>query len=385
MQNARAYQDHDGRDRLVVLSHLRWDFVFQRPQHLLTRASRDYRVSFIEEPVFEGTAFDVRRLARGDVTIVQPLVPAGATPETVEAHVLAVIAAECAGGSGRLILWFYSPMFAPALGVVSPDAIVFDKMDELSAFAFAPPLLKAREADLMAAADVVFTGGQAIFEAAQGRHANLHCFPSSIDTAHFASARERALPDPADQAPIAHPRIGFFGVIDERIDLDLISGTAALKPDWQFVFLGPTVKIDPVSLPQAPNLHWLGSKNYADLPAYLAHWDAGWMPFAINDATKFISPTKTPEFLAAGLPVVSTPITDVVRPYGVDGLVWIASTPEQAAALLERCLTPQSDNWRARVDARLALGSWDRTWDAMRGLIEDALAATTPHKESAYV
>ncbi|MDT7934486.1 MAG: glycosyltransferase [Sphingomonadaceae bacterium] len=385
MQNAPAYQGTDGRDRLVALSHLRWDFVFQRPQHLLTRASRDYRVSFIEEPVFEGTNFDVRRLNRGGVTVVQPVVPEGSAPDAVEAHELAVIAAECAKGAARLVLWFYSPMFAPTLGVVSPDAIVFDKMDELSAFAFAPAGLRAREAEVVAAADVVFTGGQAMFEAAQGRHPNLHCFPSSIDTAHFARARERALPDPADQANIAHPRIGFFGVIDERIDLDLIAATAALKPDWQFLFLGPTAKIDPASLPQAPNIHWLGSKKYADLPAYLAHWDAGWMPFAMNDATKFISPTKTPEFLAAGLPVVSTPITDVVRPYGVDGLVWIASTPEQAVALLERCLTPQSDNWRTRVDARLALGSWDRTWDAMRGLIEDALAATTPHKESEYV
>lgn len=383
LQNTGTLPETDGRDSILVLSHLRWDFVFQRPQHLLTRAARDYNVVVVEEPLFDGDRCDVRRHEADGLTIVQPVVPVGTTD--ADTHEMAVIAAEAARLPGRLILWFYGPMFAPALELVRPDVIVFDKMDELSAFAFAPPTLRAREASVMAAADVVFTGGQAMFEAATGRHPNLHCFPSSIDTAHFAQARSGALPDPADQTAIPHPRIGFFGVIDERMDLDLVRAVAAARPDWQFIFLGPTAKIDPAALPQAANLHWLGRKAYADLPAYLAHWDTGWMPFAINEATRFISPTKTPEFLAAGLPVVSTPITDVIRPYGVDNLVGIAGTAEESVAAIEKALAAPEPGWRARVEARLALSSWDSTWAAMRGLIEDQLALATTPKETAHV
>lgn len=377
-------------DSIIVFSHLRWDFVFQRPQHLLTRAAEDFDVRFIEEPLFEGDVCGVRREERNGVTVVQPLVPAAlqGTPDADD-HVRAVAAAEADSTRGRLILWFYTPMALPFADNIAADAIVFDKMDELAAFAFAPPMLKALEAELLHRADVVFTGGAALYEAAAGRHANLHCFPSSIDAAHFGCARAKDGPDPADQAGIARPRIGFFGVIDERMDLELVRAVAALRPDWQFVFLGPVVKIDPAILPQGANIHWLGSKPYAELPAYLAHWDAGWMPFALNDATRFISPTKTPEFLAAGLPVVSTPITDVVRPYGTDGLVQIAATPTESAAALASVLAGPEQGWRIRVDARLAFGSWDRTWAAMRDLIEDACAAstiaTTARKETANV
>jgi len=358
---------------LLVFSHLRWDFVFQRPQHLLTRAARDgLRVVYIEEPVWGGTAFGEDVFERERVTVVQPLVPDWTKTAVADAHARRIAAAHA--GNGPLWLWFYTPMALPLADGLVADRIIFDKMDELGAFAFAPPELIAREAALIGRADVVFTGGASMFEAARGRHANLHCFASSIDTAHFGRARTGTLADPADQAALAHPRIGFFGVIDERFDAALLAGVAALRPDWQFVMLGPTAKIDPAALPRAENIHSLGPKSYADLPAYLAHWDAGWMPFALNGSTRFISPTKTPEFLAAGLPVVSTPIRDVVRPYGEEALVGIAATANETVAALERALGAPTPGWRAAVDARLAAGSWDRTWADMRALIEDARA-----------
>lgn len=306
----RLVETAEKRPLLLVLSHLRWDFVFQRPQHLLIRAAEVFDVIFVEEPIAEGETFGQRQLSRETgITIVQPLVPAGADANDVLFHQgdVAEAIAEAAGDR-QVYLWYYTPM-AYAFGHrITADVVIFDKMDELSAFKFAPPQLHVLESLLMDSADVVFTGGASIHRASASRHANIHCFPSSIDAAHFGKARTAQFPDPADQADLPHPRIGYFGVIDERLDIDLVAAVAALRPDWQLVMLGPTAKIDPASLPQAPNIHWLGGKAYADLPAYLAHWDMGFMPFALNDATRFISPTKTPEFLAAGLPLVSTPI-----------------------------------------------------------------------------
>lgn len=266
---------------------------------------------------------------------------------------------------------------------VASDVVIFDKMDELSAFAFAPPELRALEASLLDIADVVFTGGASLHAATIGRHANIHCLPSSIDFAHFASARDGALPDPADQAGIATPRLGYFGVIDERIDLALIAEVAALRPDWQLVMVGPTAKIDPATLPRAANIHWLGARDYGDLPAYLAHWDMGWMPFALNAATRFISPTKTPEFLAAGVPLMSTPIHDVVDPYGQHDLVEIVSNAAAVAKCGDRLLAERVDPDRVAArrnaaDAFLAGNSWDATWAAMRALIDAAARQPLP-------
>ena len=232
------------------------------------------------------------------------------------------------------------------------------------------------EKSLLETADLVFTGGASLHTATRARRADAHCFPSSIDSAHFRTARDGQLADPADQAGIGRPRIGFFGVIDERMDLALVAEVAALRPDWQLMMIGPTAKIDPADLPRAANIHWLGSKDYPQLPQYLAHWDLAWMPFALNESTRYISPTKTPEFLAAGLPVVSTPIHDVVEPYGRRGLVGIAVDAPAMIAAIERLLAEDRAARAARriaADAHLAGSSWDRTWAAMRDLIDAAL------------
>jgi UDP-galactopyranose mutase len=247
-------------------------------------------------------------------------------------------------------------------------------MDELSAFRGAPPQMLDMERRLLGRADLVFTGGRSLFEAKRGRHGAVHCFPSSIDAAHFGRARGTP-PEPASLAAIPHPRIGFFGVVDERMDLELVAELAALRPYWSFCMIGPVVKIDTAALPQAPNLHWLGARHYRELPDHLAHWDLGFMPFALNESTRFISPTKTPEFLAAGLPVVSTPVIDVVRDYGDPGLVEIASDAAGMAERLELLLQRPRATWLARVDARLAAGSWDRTWARMEALLQEAAAA----------
>lgn len=379
IRSSASFIDRNNKPFLLVFSHLRWDFIFQRPQQLLTRAAQDYRIFFIEEPLVEGSVFSYRELSRGDgITVVQPLLPTGVSAAGSIAH-QKTIAEEVAAraGNAQIFLWYYTPMALDFSDSIACDLVIFDKMDELSAFAFAPPELCALEASLMESADLVFTGGASLHAKAVGRNPDVHCFPSSIDAAHFGQARRCSEADPADQAGLQGPRLGFFGVIDERLDLDLIAQVAALRPDWQLVMVGPVVKIDAATLPRAANIQWLGGKAYTELPAYLAHWDIGWMPFALNAATRFISPTKTPEFLAAGLPLMSTAIHDVVEPYGRLGLVDIVTTAAEAAdcgdTMLVQLRDPEAVAARlAAADRHIARGSWDKTWAAMRDLIEAA-------------
>jgi len=360
------------RNLLLCLSHLRWDFVFQRPQHLLTRAARDFQVVYLEEPLFEeGAESDLRIQWHGEVLVATPILPPGAGDDAIEEHIDRLISLF---QPSRFLVWYYTPMALPQARHVPADCIVYDCMDELSLFKNAPAQLRQNEQDLLGLCDLVFTGGESLFEAKAGQHPHVHCFPSSMDSRHFGKARQAGR-DPEDQSGIPHPRIGFFGVMDERLDIALLRALAAYRPDWHFVMLGPVVKIDPAELPQAHNIHWLGRKSYDELPDYLRHWDAGFMPFAMNDSTRFISPTKTPEFLAAGVPVVSTPVRDVVRSYGVDDLVEIAAGPIDMAEAIERLILRKHDAaWRSAVDARLAQSSWDETWERMRRLIEPRLS-----------
>jgi len=280
------------------------------------------------------------------------------------------------------VLWYYTPMALPFTNTLAAQAVVYDCMDELSAFAGAPQRLRDLEEELFGRVDVVFTGGQSLYEAKRTRHANVHAFPSSVDVAHFATARTYT-GEPPDHQSIGRPRIGFFGVIDERMDYDLLRGVAAARPSWHLVLVGPTAKIDPATLPRAANIHYLGPKSYAELPQYISCWDVAMLPFARNEATRFISPTKTPEFLAAGVPVVSTPITDVVRPYGEKGLVEIAKTPLEVVRKVEALLERPKEAWLAKVDRHLAAGSWDKTWAAMHKLMLDALGESTSERPSA--
>jgi UDP-galactopyranose mutase len=274
------------------------------------------------------------------------------------------------------VSWYWTPMALRWSGELPATAIVYDCMDELSAFRGAPPELVAAEAELLRRADLVFTGGTQLFRSKRGRHRAVHRFPSSVDHAHFAQARSIQA-GPQDQASIPHPRLGWFGVIDERFDGSLLAAVAASRPDWQLVLVGPIVKVDPAELPTAPNIHYLGPRDYQELPGYLAGWDVGIMPFAMNEATRFISPTKTPEYLVAGLPVVSTPVADVVEPYGTQGLVEIAGDPAAFVEAVERALVADRRELTERADRFLALDTWDATWRAMDDLITSAVASRT--------
>jgi len=366
---------------LVCFSHLRWDSVYQRPHHLLTRCAREQRVFFVEEPVDDDGPAHLEISRRADnLWIVTPHLPGGLCAEEVVAaqhELMRDLFTQHA--ISDYVLWYYTPMaIAFTAHLDRPLAVVYDCMDELSAFRGAPASLRALEAGLFERADLVFTGGQSLYEAKRDQHPHVYAFPSSVDSAHFAQAR---LPqqDPTDQAAIGHPRLGFYGVIDERMDLDLLASVADAQPEWQLVLLGPVVKIDAATLPKRPNLHYLGSKSYADLPRYLAGWDVALLPFARNEATRFISPTKTPEYLAAGKPVVSTSIRDVARPYGEDGLAWIADSPCEFVIAVAAAMREDSATRLKRVDAFLAQTSWDRTWARMSQLIEAAIKAHPTH------
>ncbi len=360
---------------LVCLSHLRWHFVFQRPQHLMTRFARERRVFFVEEPVAAETAGLDVRLESSGVCVVTPQLPTGLSPEAETATQRRLLTAFFARQRIRsFVLWYYTPMMLRFTDHLDPLAIVYDCMDDLSGFAGAPPGLVKEERRLLERADVVMTGGHSLYEAKRDMHPNVHAVPSSVDVAHFAQART-ASEGPPDQAAIARPRLGFFGVIDERMDLDLVRGVAAARPVWHIVLVGPVIKIDPASVPAAPNVHALGGKRYDELPAYIAGWDVALLPFARNRATRFISPTKTPEYLAAGKAVVSTSITDVVRPYGERGLVRIADTVPDFVEAVEKALRERPGPRQAAADAFLARMSWDATWRRMRNLVDGAVRA----------
>ena len=363
---------------LICLSHLRWNFVFQRPQHLMTRFARTRRVFFVEEPIFCATDQPELRLSCDQgVYVCVPHLPEGLPAAAATSKLQCLLnELQATHRIDRPILWYYTPMALPYTRHIASSAIVFDCMDELSAFRGAPLELVDRERELLKRADLIFTGGHSLYEAKRERHRRVFAFPSSVDVGHFAAARLNTA-EPDDQRAIPHPRLGFFGVVDERMDLELLAAIAQAKPEWNLVILGPCVKIDPASLPSGSNIHYLGMKTYAELPAYLSGWDVALLPFALNESTRFISPTKTPEYLAAGCPVVSTPVRDVVRPYGERGYVAIGHTPRQFIAAIELALSGQTSEWRAEVDRFLSQMSWDRTWSEMSHLIDSVASDRT--------
>jgi UDP-galactopyranose mutase len=358
---------------LVCYSHLRWGFVYQRPQHLMSRFARDRRVYFIEEAERIDTSEPTLRTKvceQSGVNVITPLLPL-----QMEAWRTSAVIAELLSMMFAIeriheyVAWFYTPMALDLMPAARTAAVIYDCMDELSLFAGAPPELIAKEQELFRRANVVFTGGVSLFEAKRRHHQAVYPFPSSVDSEHFLQAR--TMSDTArEQKELPHPRLGYAGVIDERINLSLLAAVADARQDWQIIMVGPIAKISPADLPQRSNIHWLGMKPYSELPRYFAGWDVALMPFAINESTRYISPTKTPEYLAAGLPVVSTPVRDVVREYGRLGLARIASTNQEFIREIEHALTSgMSMKWRERADAFLRTLSWDRTWEQMNALV----------------
>lgn len=262
------------RTTLMCFSHLRWEFVFQRPQHLMSRFAQAQPVVFWEEPVpaaaGQAPSLDVRPAKNAPgVTIVTPHLPEGMDADKQQTVLKGLLDQYVSTLAGKFVRWYYTPMMLPFSRHLDALATVYDCMDELSAFRFAPQELLNLETELLKAADLVFTGGYSLYEAKKKRHGNAHPFPSSVDRKHFGAARS-GIADPADQAAIARPRLGFYGVIDERIDLELVEQVADLRPDWQLVMVGPVVKIGEDELPRRDNIHYLGGKSYDELPSYLS-------------------------------------------------------------------------------------------------------------------
>jgi glycosyltransferase involved in cell wall biosynthesis len=362
---------------LLVFSHLRWNFVFQRPQQLMQRLSRDWKIWFFEEPVRSPECFLERTSPAPNIVVCRPHTPIAATGfhdeqlPALQPLVDALVRDEL---REPYAVWMYSPMVLPLTQSLRPELMVYDCMDELSAFRNAPIQLRQRESALLKQADLVFTGGPSLYRSKSVQHPNVHCFPSSVDAEHFRVG-ERLISEAEDQAELPHPRLGFYGVIDERLDLAIVDRLAEAHPEWQIVLVGPVVKIDPASLPRRPNLHYLGQRSYEELPRYLAGWDVCLLPFARNDATRFISPTKTLEYMAAELPIVSTSIRDVADLYG--DIVYLGDTPDGFLAACEQALGSSAQERAARAQQMrkmLAGTSWEATASAMEQLLTEVVA-----------
>lgn len=365
-------------ETLFVFSHLRWDFVFQRPQQLMSRLARHYRIHFIEEPVIAAGAQAAWEASDPLPQLTIWRQPAAASSSTDPTRCsgwdscasLRELIGALAQRHRQRLAWLYTPMALPVLAALEPEAVVYDCMDELSAFLNPPPGLIEKERALFALADLVFAGGPGLYAAKRRFHRDIHCFPSSVDVAHFRQALDRKLAHPGWQH-LPGPKLGFFGVIDERFDTDLVAALADSEPHWQIMLVGPVAKINPQQLPQRPNIHYTGQQPYAALPAFLASWDVCLLPFALNEATRFISPTKSLEYMAAELPVVATAVPDVVLQHA--DVIAIAHSPAEFIAHCRAALAlPAAERQQMirRMRTKLAATSWDATADAMRSLLQ---------------
>lgn len=353
---------------ILCFCHLRWDFVLQRPQHLLSRFAKNSNVYIFEEPMFDtdGDAYLSIKERGANIRLIVPHLGAGIAEELINPVLTALLENFLKQRSlEHWIFWYYTPMAMKFTEKYKPGMVIYDCMDELSAFKYAPAELPELEKKLMAIADIVFTGGHSLYEAKKEQHAHVYPFPSSIEKEHFHKARFKPQ-EPADQVLLPGPKIGFYGVIDERFDIELIRKIASDRPHWQIILIGPVVKIDEKILPENKNIHYLGQKSYQELPAYLSGWNAALIPFVLNESTRYISPTKTPEYLAAGIPVISAPIRDVVKPYGIKKLVHIAVSSKEFIQAIEQELDNKNNKeWLAAVDTYLSELSWDNTYAEM--------------------
>jgi glycosyltransferase involved in cell wall biosynthesis len=368
---------------IIVHSHLRWDFVWQRPQQLLSRFAQRNDVLFVEEPIY----LDDVAAARLDLSLPMarvhravPMLPGtlrgeyDASIAVIRELVRRQIAADGALGSlfASPIQWFYTPMPAPAMiGAYDERAVVYDCMDELSKFRFAPAALADRERYLMAQADVVFAGGYKLSLSKAKYHGNVHFFGCGVDVSHFATARSADIQVPREIASLTRPVVGYYGVIDERIDYELLRALATSLPDTELVMVGPVVKVDPGDLPQARNIHWLGQRQYAELPSHLKGFDVCLMPFALNEATEYINPTKTLEYMAAGKPIVSTAVSDVVHNF--TPVVTVASSRAEFVRAVREAIERPNAELIARGLEQARAHSWESIVARMERIISDAM------------
>jgi glycosyltransferase involved in cell wall biosynthesis len=258
---------------------------------------------------------------------------------------------------------------------LAPSTLIYDVMDDLASFKNAPASMVLRQRRLLNEADVVFAGGRSLHRSASAqRKRPVHLFPSGVDIAHYASAV-------AQRKPRRRPVAGYVGVIDERLDLDLLAGLAAALPDWDLRVVGPVAKVDPDALPCAPNLSYPGKATYEDLPQVMAGFDVALMPFALNEATRSISPTKTLEYLAAGLPVVSTRVPDVVSDY--TGTVHLADDVTSFAAGCREVVGDSLSEREQRIRHIKERQEWDTIAAEMDELIHPGASLPESRRASA--
>ncbi len=367
---------------ILVHCHLRWDGVWQRPQQLMSRMARRRKIGFLEEPIFlqngEQPYLHVRE-SQG-VTIAQPHVPpqdewlpqVSESNQRIIRELVQPFIREHGFTNG--IRWHYAPMAIYLQELQQPAAVVYDCMDELSAFRGAPPALVQCERQLMSQADLMFTGGLSMYLNKREHHGNCHRFDSGVDLEHFAQATEPMTPVPDDARDSPRPILGYYGVIDERMDYDAIRALSAAFPEGTVKLVGPVTKVDPAELPQAPNIVYVGQRSYADLPRYLKAFDVALVPFADSSATRFLSPTKTLEYFAGRKPVVSSPINDIVENYA--DTVWIARNPEEYVASVREAL---SGNNGERLERGIGYAR-EKTWDAIVQQMESLLMDTVSQK-----
>ena len=367
---------------IVVFSHLRWGFVWQRPQQFLSRFAKKHQILFIEEPFFDrplGAEPDVTfHRVMPNVTVVTPHVDSSwnrnpKLPQKLREFTQQAIRHMNQNSEfDRPLLWYYSPMDSSwSLGYIENRGVIYDAMDELSQFSGAPRALIDNEARLMEYADVVFTGGYELSLKKKQRHDNVQFFGCGVEFDHFAQAQDPSTIIPPDIDFMARPILGWFGVVDERVDYNLVGEMARMKPGWSFAMVGPVVKVDPNLLPHFPNLYFLGGRDYSVLPNYCRAFDICMMPFALNAATEYINPTKALEYFATGRPVISTPVKDVVRQHG--DLVEIVKTPAEFVRAAERLLGDPPRDRIERAVEKARRSSWESVVQNMQDLIKEAI------------
>jgi glycosyltransferase involved in cell wall biosynthesis len=357
---------------LIVLSHVRWTDAWQRPHHVVSRLARERRTWFVEGPSPGGHQPPrLVTLADGDVTrawLEPPPTGEGdgdaAGPETVETY-RRLLPGLVGPADGDRVVWLCTPLALDIAGALDPTVLVYDvAIDELLSLRGVPQGVALAQKEALARADVVFTASPSLHRSVieQGRP-DAHLAPGGVDPAHFAAARR-------PRTDRGRPVAGYVGPIDERIDVALVAALATALADWEIRIVGPVGGIDPAALPRAANITYPGPVPYAALPEVMADLDVAVMPLAVGAAPRSTNPTTALEHLAAGLPVVTTPVPDVVTQFGT--IVDVADDAGAFALACVRALGQSRRRHRNRVAQLLRRHDWDAVTAGMAAVVHDA-------------
>jgi hypothetical protein len=372
---------------LMVFSHMAWNPGQGRTPQLMAALAGRWQILFVEAPRHAaGAARLESRAIRAGLTVLTLTTPAPAAGfhDDAQAFGVTLLREELAGRRLKIdIAWLDTPMAWPLAQALGIACLAYDCLEGPPAsLQFDAALLHQRESALMRTAALMVAAGPSLFNAHRHRHANLHCVCSAVHAEHFSPASleltsARARRGHVLQSSLARPRLGYFGSIDERLDLDLLAALADRQPGWAFVMVGSVAGIAAERLPQRRNIHWLGEQDDALLPYLLAGWDLALMPYVVSEATRFLMPSQTLEYMAGYQPIVSTPVRDVQALYAP--AVTIAAP--QAEAFSSACEEVLAESARAR-SARLidmarivARHAWANTADFVHGLLDEVLTS----------